>query len=76
MPDGRLKVEVRNPIREGDALEVLSPNALGLTLVARNLTDETGSPLAAATVPMTLAEMDGAPGVESGDLLRLRTQKE
>ena len=76
LPDGRLKVEVRNPIREGDALEVLSPNALGLTLVARNLTDETGSPLAAATVPMTLAEMDGAPGVESGDLLRLRTQKE
>ena len=76
LPDGRLKVEVRNPIREGDALEVLSPNALGLTLVARNLTDETGSPLAAATVPMTLAEMDGAPDVESGDLLRLRTQKE
>ena len=76
LPDGRLKVEVRNPIREGDALEVLSPNALGLTLVARNLTDEAGSPLAAATVPMTLAEMDGAPGVESGDLLRLRTQKE
>lgn len=72
LPGGRLRVEVRNRIRAGETLEVLSPNALGLSFVAANITDGEGHPLDAATVPMTLVDMDGAEGVEAGDFLRVR----
>ncbi len=72
LPGGRLRVEVRNRIRAGETLEVLSPNALGLSFVAAHITDGEGHPLDAATVPMTLVDMDGAEGVEAGDFLRVR----
>ena len=74
LPGGRLRVEVRNRICEGDTLEVLSPAALGLSLVAAHLTDGDGSALEAASVPMTLVDMDGAEGVEAGDYLRVRVK--
>jgi hypothetical protein len=71
---GRLRVEVRNRIRAGETLEVLSPNHLGLSFPAANITDGEGHPLDAATVPMTLVDMDGAEGVEAGDYLRVRVK--
>ena len=74
LPGGRLRVEVRNRIRAGETLEVLSPNALGLSFVAANITDGEGHPLDAASVPMTLVDMDGAEGVEAGDYLRVRVK--
>lgn len=74
LPGGRLRVEVRNRIRAGETLEVLSPNHLGLSFPAANITDGEGHPLDAATVPMTLVDMDGAEGVEAGDYLRVRVQ--
>ena len=74
LPGGRLRVEVRNRIRAGETLEVLSPNALGLSFVAAHITDGEGHPLDAATVPMTLVDMDGAEGVEAGDYLRVRVK--
>ncbi len=73
LPGGRIRVEVRNRFRAGDTLEVLSPNALGLALVAANLTGGDGLALDAATVPMTLVDMDGAEGIEPGDYLRVRS---
>ncbi len=74
LPGGRLRVEVRNRIRAGETLEVLSPNHLGLSFPAANITDGEGHPLDAATVPMTLVDMDGAAGVEAGDFLRVRVK--
>lgn len=74
LPGGRLRVEVRNRIRAGETLEVLSPNHLGLSFPAANITDGEGHPLDAATVPMTLVDMDGAEGVEAGDYLRVRVK--
>ncbi len=72
LPEGRARVEARNRIREGDALEVLSPNALGLRFVARNLTDGAGNPIEAANVPMMRFDLDAPPEVQPGDLLRIR----
>ena len=74
LPGGRLRVEVRNRIRAGETLEVLSPNHLGLSFPAVNITDGEGHPLDAATVPMTLVDMDGAEGVEADDFLRVRVK--
>ncbi len=74
LPGGRLRVEVRNRFCEGDVLEFLSPNHLGLSFPAANITDGEGHPLDAATVPMTLVDMDGAEGVEAGDYLRVRVK--
>ena len=70
LPGGRVRVEQRNRVRAGDALEVLSPNALGLSFVARNMTDAAGAPIDAATVPMTLFDLDAPECLESGDMLR------
>ena len=72
LPGGRVRVEQRNRVRAGDALEVLSPNALGLSFVARNMTDAAGAPIDAATVPMTLFDLDAPECLESGDMLRIR----
>ena len=72
LPGGRIRVELRNRFRAGDAIEVLSPNALGLSFPAANLTDADGLPMDAAAVPMALYDMDAPPGVEAGDYLRVR----
>ena len=72
LPGGRIRVELRNRIQAGDALEVLSPASLGLAFAARNLTDAAGSPVDAASVPMALYDMDAPEGVEAGDMLRVR----
>lgn len=72
LSSGRVRVEVRNRISEGDRLEVLSPNALGLSFPAANITDGEGNPLAVAAVPMTLVDLDAPEAVEAGDYLRIR----
>lgn len=72
LPGGRARVEVRNRVRAGDALEVLSPNRLGLRFTARNLTGPDGAPIEAAAVPKTQFDLDAPEGVEAGDMLRIR----
>ena len=74
LPGGRIRVEQRNRVRVGDAIEVLSPNRLGLGFFARNLTDADGSAIEAASVPMALFDMDAPDDVGPGDLLRIRNQ--
>ena len=72
LPGGRVRVELRNRICAGDALEVLSPNALGLRFIASHMTDPDGAPIGEAAVPMMLFDMDAPDGLECGDMLRMR----
>ena len=72
LPDGRIRVEQRNRIFEGDVIEVLSPDSLGLAFAAAHMTDPDGNAIDAVNVPQTLFDMDAPPGVEAGDILRIR----
>ena len=72
---GRALVQLRNRIRTGDMLEVVSPAALGLRFPAEGLTDEDGQPLDSASVPMSRYELDVPDAVQAGDLLRIRTEE-
>ena len=72
LPGGRIRVEQRNRIREGDRIEVLSPDVCGLAFAASNLADTDGRPIACANVPMMRFDMDAPDGVAPGDLLRVR----
>lgn len=69
---GRVRVQLRNPIRRGDVLEVLSPGSLGRTLVTEGLTTPDGKALAQVVEPMTLFDMDAPPELAVGDMLRKR----
>ena len=69
---GRVRVQLRNPIRRGDVLEVLSPGSLGRTLVAEGLTSPDGKALAQVVEPMVLFDMDAPPELAGGDMLRKR----
>ena len=72
LPGGRARVELRNRVRAGDALEVLSPASLGLAFTARNLTDAQGAPIDEAAVPMMRFELDAPAELAPGDMLRVR----
>lgn len=72
LPDGRIRVELRNRIHSGETLEVLSPASLGIAFDAKNMTDVEGTPIDAATVPMMLFDMDAPEAVVPGDILRIR----
>ena len=76
LPGGRVRVEQRNRVREGDMLEVISPNSLGLNFTARNMADPDGTPIDDARMPMALFDMDAPPGLGPGDMLRMRTNAE
>jgi putative protease len=69
---GRVRVQLRNPIRRGDVLEVLSPGSLGRTLVAEGLTTPDGKALEQVVEPMVLFDMDAPPELAGGDMLRKR----
>ena len=71
--DGRVQLELRNRIREGDRIEILSPDSLGLSFIARALRDETGAPVQAAVRPGEIYSMDCDCPAAPGDLLRVRT---
>ena len=69
---GRVRVELRNRIRRGDALEILRPGSLGEGMVAENLATPDGTPVEQVVEPMTLFDMDAPEGLEKGDMLRQR----
>ena len=73
---GRIRIALRNRFRAGDVIEVLSPNRLGLSFPAANITDADGTPLDEATVPMVLYDLDAPEGVEAGDFLRVRVKSD
>ena len=72
LPGGRIRVQQRNRVREGDTLEVLSPTLAGLSFTARGMTDGQGEPIAEAPVPMQLFDLEAPGGVAPGDMLRIR----
>lgn len=76
LPGGRVRVEQRNRISDGDVIEVLSPNSLEVQFIARNMTDIDGGPLEVVAVPQTLFDMDAPEGVGAGDILRVRNHKQ
>ena len=69
---GRVRVQLRNPIRRGDVLEVLSPGSLGRALVAEGLATPDGRALAQVVEPMVLFDMDAPSELAVGDMLRKR----
>lgn len=70
---GRILFECRNRIREGDRVELLSPDSLGLSFVAGNIRNESGLPEPAAARPSEIYSMDCGCPAAPGDLLRMRT---
>lgn len=74
--DGRIAVEVRNRIFEGDRIEVLSPISLGESFIAREMADANGIVVAAASRPSEIYTMACDAKVETGDLLRIRLKKQ
>ena len=74
--DGRIAVEVRNRIFEGDRIEILSPDSLNASFVARDILDNTGAAVSAATRPSEIYTMTCDAPVSEGDLLRVRIAKE
>ncbi len=73
---GRIAVELRNRIFEGDRIEVLSPDSLGASFVAREIADADGNPAQVAARPSELYTMACDAPVSEGDLLRVRIAKE
>lgn len=71
---GRVRVQLRNPIRRGDVLEALSPGSLGRALTVESLAAPDGEPLEMVVEPMTLFDMDAPPELKPGDLLRRRVK--
>ena len=70
---GRILFECRNRIREGDRVEILSPDSLGLSFVAGNIRSKSGLPEPAAARPSEIYSMDCGCPAAPGDLLRIRT---
>lgn len=70
---GHILFECRNRIREGDRVEILSPDSLGLSFVAGNIRSESGLLEPAAARPSEIYSMDCGCPAAPGDLLRIRT---
>ncbi|MGN0185112.1 MAG: U32 family peptidase [Aristaeellaceae bacterium] len=74
--EGRIAVEVRNRIFEGDRIEILSPDSLNASFVARDILDNAGAAVTAAARPSEIYTMACDAPVSEGDLLRVRIAKE
>lgn len=73
LSNGRILFECRNRIREGDRVELLSPDSLGLSFLAGNIRSESGLPEPAAARPSEIYSMDCGCPAAPGDLMRIRT---
>ena len=70
--NGRVTVELKNRVRAGERLELLSPKSLGEGFTAREIRNSAGEPLDAAAVPGERYSMECECPAEPGDLLRRR----
>ena len=70
--NGRIRFEARNKINEGDCVEILSPDSLGMSFIAENISNADGTRETAAARPSEIYEMDCPHPVAPGDLLRIR----
>ena len=71
---GRIAVEIRNRIFEGDRIEILSPDSLNEAFTAREIIDNTGASVSAASRPSEIYTMACGARVSEGDLLRIRIE--
>jgi len=67
---GRIRVEVKNKISEGDTVEALIPGKPGIAFTASDLRDEENNPISSAPVPGMIFTMPAPEGIEKGDYLR------
>lgn len=72
LPENRILVEIRNRISEGETVEILSPNSLGLSFTASNMRDSEGNNVTVSDRPSELYSMYCDRKIEPGDLLRIR----
>lgn len=70
--NNRITVRQRNRFMQGDRLEIVSPNSLGLSFSVENLKTAEGEPIEVAPHPDQIVTMDCPFPLEEGDLLRLR----
>ena len=70
---GRVLIEQRNKIREGDMLEVVSPSLVNASLKVHAIENEEGERLTSADVPMQQIRIDCPLPLVQGDMLRIRT---
>ena len=70
--NGRIRFETRNKINEGDRVEILSPDSLGLAFTAGNFCNADGVAEVNASRPSEIYEMDCDQPAAPGDLLRIR----
>ena len=73
--NGRIAVEVRNRIFEGDRIEILSPDSLNESFIVRDIADSEGVSVTAASRPSEIYTMACDARVAEGDLLRVRIEK-
>ena len=69
--DGIATVEQRNRFREGDRLEVVSPNLDGAAFTAEHMTDTDGAPVVVANRVRQILRIPTELPLASGDLLRV-----
>lgn len=70
--DGRVKVEMRNRFKEGNLLEILSPNENFLKILkVSNIMDENGEKLEDVKKVQQIVEIDCPYPLKQGDILRV-----
>ena len=70
--DGRVKVEMRNRFKEGNLLEILSPDENFLKILkVSNIMDENGEKLADVKKVQQIVEIDCPYPLKQGDILRV-----
>lgn len=65
-------VEQRNRFEEGDVLEVICPDSIGLSFSVKNLQNSRGEAVSAAPHPQEIVTMDCPFPLQEGDILRKR----
>ncbi len=73
--NGRIEMELRNRVRAGERLELVSPDSLGESFVVREIRNMAGEALPEAAVPGRIYVMDCDCPAKPGDLLRRKMEK-
>lgn len=73
--DGKLKIEQRNFFKKGDVLEVVTPEAIGLSFTVESIENETGEECETACHPQEILVLSCPLNIKKGDILRARVQR-
>ncbi len=73
--DGRLTLEQRNNFKQGDTLEVISPNSIGLSFIVKNMVNSLGESVAVAPHPLERITIDCPFSLSEGDILRKKPEE-